>query len=107
MFQFTPIHKIATFFNHNKKIVLTNRILFQMLNKVSFYKIHQLIFYLTSSTDYGVWPTGDSRKPNWHFAQSRRGATILIVNGYQFYRYANSSAGPAKRWLCNAYRHHG
>lgn len=58
-----------------------------------------LYFYFTENDD--------SEEPIWHFAPTRRGATILVINGFQFYRYTNSGSGLTKRWLCNAYRRHG
>lgn len=67
-----------------------------------------VFIFLTFSVFFkGTWPARDSQEPSWHFARTKRGGTILVVNGFQFYRYSNSAAGPAKRWLCNAYRHHG
>lgn len=40
-------------------------------------------------------------QPKWYFTITERGGHVLMVNGYQFYRYGT---GKTTRWLCREYR---
>lgn len=76
--------------------------LFHTISKISKLNCNLEIYYVW----FIAWPLNDTEnsQPQWSFHRSKRGATVLMVNGHQFYRYGS---GSSIRWLCRCYRQFG